>query len=90
MSCIYTQKYERFGKIRFYEPDHESEMRLLKAPSHTSNGLAVELRKREENQLKEAQALQQGKPPNKKLSRTAGVVGGGGAEKILRRTNHKK
>ena len=30
------------GKLRFYELDHESKMRLLKTHSHTSNGLAME------------------------------------------------
>ena len=65
------------GKLRFYELDHESKMRLLKTHSHTSNGLAMEPGKREEKQLKETQTLQQGKRPIKNLSRTAGVAGGG-------------
>ena len=30
------------GKLRFYELDHESKMRLLKTHSHTSNRLAME------------------------------------------------
>ena len=29
------------GKLRFYEQDHESKMRLVKTHSHTSNGLAM-------------------------------------------------
>ena len=41
------------------------------------------LGKREEKQLKETQALQQGKPPTKNLPRTAGVAGGWEAEKAL-------
>ena len=49
------------GKLRFYELDHESKMRLLKTHSHTSNGLAMEPGTREEKQLKEMQTLQQGK-----------------------------
>ena len=63
------------GKLRFYELDHESKIRLLKTRSHTSNGLAMEPGKREERQLKET--VQQGKPPIKTLSRAAGVAGGG-------------
>ena len=43
---------EDSGKLRFYELDHESKMRLLKTPSHTSNGLAMEPETREEKQLK--------------------------------------
>ena len=45
--------------------------------------------KREEQQLKETQTLQQGKPPIENLSRTAGVTGGG-AERALQQTNHGK
>ena len=48
-------------KLRFYELDNESKMRLLKTQSHTSNGLALEPGTREEKQLKETQALQLGK-----------------------------
>ena len=40
------------GKLRFYEPDRESKMRLLKTHSHTSNGLAMEPETREEKQVK--------------------------------------
>ena len=65
------------GKLRFYELDHESKMRLLKTHSHTSNGLAMEPGTHEENQLKETNTLQKGKPPLKSLPRTAGVAGGG-------------
>ena len=64
------------GKLRFYELDHESKMRLLKTHSHASSGLAMEPGKREEKQLKETQASQQGEPPIKNLPRTAGVAGG--------------
>ena len=71
------------GKLRLYELDHESNMRLLKIHSHTSSGLAMELGKREEKQLKETQTLQQGKSPIKNLLRTAGVAGEGGRQKIL-------
>ena len=49
------------GKLRFYELNHESKMRLLKTHSHTSNGSAIEPETREEKQLKETQTLQQGK-----------------------------
>ena len=46
---------------------------------------------REEKQLKGTQTLQQGKPSIKNLSRAAGVAGeGGGVEKALRQTNHRK
>ena len=71
------------GKPWSYELDHESKMRLLKTRSHNSNGLAVEPGKREEKRLKETQTLQQGKPPIKNLSRTAGRVAGGGGQKRL-------
>ena len=36
-------------KLRFYELDHESKMRLLKTHSHTSNGLAMEPGTREKS-----------------------------------------
>ena len=52
---------EDSGKLRFYELDHESKMRLLKTHSHTSNGLALEPGTREEKQLKKTQTLQQGR-----------------------------
>ena len=58
-------------------------------PIPTSNGLAMKPGKREEKQLNETQTLQQGKPPIKNLSRTAGVAGGGN-RKALRPTNHRK
>ena len=45
-------------KLRFYELDHESKMRLLETHSHPSNGLAIEPGKREEKQLNETQTLQ--------------------------------
>ena len=61
-------------------------MRPLKTHSHTSNGLAMEPGKREEKQLKETQTLQQGKPPIKNLSRTAGVAGGGDRKGSTART----
>ena len=38
------------GKLRFYELDHESKMRLLKPHSHTYNRLAMEPGTREEKQ----------------------------------------
>ena len=75
------------GKLRFYELDHDSKMRLLKTHSHTSNSLAMESGKRQEKQLQETQTLQRGEPPIKNLSRTAGVAGGE-TEKALRQTNH--
>ena len=49
------------GKLRFYELDHESKMRLLKTLYHTSTSLAMEPGTREGNQIKETQTLQQGK-----------------------------
>ena len=70
------------GKLRFYELDHESKMRLLKTHSHTSNGLAMETGRREEQQLNETRTLRQGKPPSKDLPRTAGVAGEGGQKKL--------
>ena len=68
------------GKLRFYELDHESKMRLLKTHSHTStsNGLAMEPGAREEKQLKETQTLQQGKSHPSKPAAYRGCSGGGG------------
>ena len=62
------------GKLRFYELDHESKMRLLKTHSHTSNGLAMEPGTREEKQLKETQTVRAEKktdqpPPDSGVSR---------------------
>ena len=70
------------GKLRFYELDHESKMRLLKTHSHTSNRLAMEPGTREEKQLKETQTLQQGKRYPSKTWRVP-PVWRGGAEKAL-------
>ena len=70
------------GKLRFYELDHESKMRLLKTHSHTSNRLALEPRTREDKQLKETQTLQQGKSHPSKTCRVP-PVWWGGAEKAL-------
>ena len=94
------------GKLRFYELDYESKMRLLKTPSHTSNGLAMEPGTREEKQLKQTLTMQQG---NSHPATTCCVLpvwrggaekalkpaayrrcGGGGAGKALRQTNHRK
>ena len=47
-------------------------MRLLTTYPHTFNGLVMKPGKREEKQLKDTQTI-------KNLSRTAGVVGRGGA-----------
>ena len=69
-------------KLRFYELDHESKMRLLKIHSHTSNGLAMEPGTRDEKQLKEAQTLQQGKSHPSKTCRVP-PVWRVGAEKAL-------
>ena len=52
-------------------------MRLLKTHPHTSHGLDMEPRKREEKNLKETQTLKQGIPPIKMLPRIASVAGGG-------------
>ena len=68
---------EDSGKLRFYELDHESKMRLLKTHSHTSNGLAMEPETREEKQLKETQTLQQGNSHPSKTCRVTPVWRGG-------------
>ena len=70
------------GKLRFYELDHESKMRLLKTHSNTFNGLAMEPGTREEKQLRETQTLQQGKSHPQKTCRVP-PVRGRGAEKAL-------
>ena len=70
------------GKLRFYELEHESKMRLLKTHSHTSNRLAMEPGTREAKQLKETQTLQQGKSNPSKPCRVPSVWRGG-AEKAL-------
>ena len=77
------QKYGRFGETPLYELDRESKMRLLKTHSHTSNGLAMEPKTREENKLKETQTLQQGKSHPSKTCRVPPVWRGGGAENAL-------
>ena len=93
-------------KLRLYELDRESKMRLLKTHSHTSNGLAMDPGTREEKQLKGTQTLQQGQShPSKPAAyhRCGGKgaekalepaayrrCGGGGAGKALRQTNHRK
>ena len=61
------------GKLRFYELDHESKMRLLKTHSHTPNGLAMEPETREAKQLKEPQTLQQCKSHPSKTCRVQPV-----------------
>ena len=71
------------GKLRFYELDHESRMRLLKPHSQTSNGLAMKRRTRKEKHLKETQSLQQGKSHPSKYCRVPPVWRGGGAEMAL-------
>ena len=71
------------GKLRLYDLDHESKMRLLKTHSHTSNGLAMEPGTREEKQLKETQTLQQGESHPSKTCRVP-PVWRGGAEKALK------
>ena len=68
---------EDSGKLRFYELDHESKMRLLKTHSHTSNGPTMEPGTREEKQLKETQILQQGKRHPSKTCRVPPVWRGG-------------
>ena len=70
------------GKLRFYELDYESKMRLLKTHSHTSNGLAMEPGTREEKQLNKTQTLHQGKSHPSKTCRVP-PVWRGGAEKAL-------
>ena len=70
------------GKLRFYELDHESKMRLLKTYSHTSTRLAMEPRTREEKQLKETQILQQGKSHPSKTCRVPPVWRGGGQKRL--------
>ena len=70
------------GKLRFYQPDHESKLRLLKTHFHTSNGLAMEPGTREEKKLKGTQALQQGKRHPSKTCCVPPVWRGGG-EKAL-------
>ena len=83
------QKYGGFGETPVLL-DHESNMRLLKTHSRTSNGLAMQPGKREEKQLEETQTPQQGEPPIKSLSRTTGVTGGGGQKRLYgKRTTEK-
>ena len=65
---------EDLGKLRFYELDHESKMRVLKPHSHTSNGLAIEPGTREEKQLREMQTLQRGKSHPSKSCRFGGYT----------------
>ena len=70
------------GKLRFYELDHESKMRLLKTHSHTSNGLAIEPGTYEEKQLKELKTLQQGNRQPSATCRVPPVWRRGGQERL--------
>ena len=70
------------GKLRFYELDHESKMRLLKTHSHTSNGLAMEPGTREEKELKETQILQQDISYPSKTCCVQPVWRGGGQKRL--------
>ena len=72
-------------KLRFYELDHdESNMRLLKTHTHTSNGLAMEPGKREEKQLVEGKADSTTRQTSiKNLSRVSPVRRGVGGQKRL-------
>ena len=65
-------------------------MRLFKTHSHTSNVLAMKPGERGENQLKETQILQQGKPPIENLPRTAGVAGRGGQKRLYGKQTTEK
>ena len=66
------------GKLRFYELDHESKMRILKTHSHTSNGLVVKPETREEKAVeRSADPTTRQKSPINNLPRAAGVAGGG-------------
>ena len=76
-------------KLRFYELDHESNTRLLKNHSHTSNRLETELGAWEEKQLKETHTLQQGDSHPSTTCRVP-PVWRAGAEKALRQTSHRK
>ena len=94
------------GKLRFYEQDHESKMRILKTHSHTSNRLAMEPGTREKKQLKKTQTLQQGKSHRPKTYRVPPVwrgeaenalkpaacrrCGGGGQERLYGKPTTKK
>ena len=77
------------GKLRFYELDHESKMRLLKTHSHTSNGLAMEPGTREVKRLKKPQTLEQRQKPPTKNCRVP-PVWRGGSEKALEPTAHRR
>ena len=76
------------GKLRFYELDHDSKMRLFKTHSHTSNRLAMEPGTREEKKVNKTKILQQGKSHPSKPCRVPPVFVGG-AGKALRQTNHR-
>ena len=70
-------------KLRFYELDHESKMRLLKTHSHTSNGLAIW----SPYHAKKSRSKQR-RPDNKanvthQKPAACRRCGGGGAEKAL-------
>ena len=82
MSCMCRNMGDS-RKLRFYKLDHESKMRLLKTHSYASNRLAMEPGTRgDEKQLKETQALQQGKSHPSKTCRVP-PVWRRGAEKAL-------
>ena len=94
------------GKLRFYELDHESKMRLLKTHSHPSKrpGYGARNTQRKAGE-RNADPTTGQKSPIKNLPRAADVTGGGrkgsrtcrippvwrgGAGKAVRQTNHRK
>ena len=68
------------GKLRFYELDHESKMRLLKTHSHTSNEWSVYGARNTRRKAVEGNAdpTTRQTSPIKNLPRAAGRCGGGG------------
>ena len=69
-------------KLRFYELDHESKLRLLKIHSHISNSRAMEPGTREEKPFKKTRPYNKAKATHQKPAAYR-RCGGGGAEKAL-------
>ena len=70
-----------WGKLRFYELDHESKMRLLKTHSHTPNGLAMEPGTREESSWKKRRPYNKAKVTHQKPA-ACRRCGGGGQKRL--------
>ena len=80
---------EDAGKLRSYELDHKSKMRLRKTHSHTVNGLAMDPGTREEKQLKDCRPYNKAKVTHQQPASYLRCGGEGGAEQAPRPTMYQ-